>query len=106
MSDENVSQVTYPRLSDPAYDTTISIQAVTATTITVNVGTSSETDHTFVSGTANSITAVDTSLKIAEGTVITDISCNTGSSSITVGISKPHTYSAADVTNSTNCCSG
>ena len=106
-SDGNVSQVTYPRLSDPAYDTTISIQAVTATTITVNVGTSSETaDHTFVSGTANSITAVDTSLKIAEGTVITDISCNTGSSSITVGISKPHTYSAADVTNSTNVGSG
>ena len=102
-SDGNVSQVTYPRTTDPAYDTTISIQAVTATTITVNVGTSSETAaHTFVSGAANSITAVDTSLKIAEGTVITDVSCNTGSSSITVGISKPHGYTAADVTNSTN----
>ena len=106
-SDGNVSQVTYPRTTDPAYDTTINIQAVTATTITVNVGTSSEqSQHNFVSGTANSITAVDTSLKIAEGTVITDISCNTGSSSITVGISKPHSYTAADVTNSTNVGTG
>jgi len=106
-SDGNVSQVTYPRTTDPAYDTTINIQAVTATTITVNVGTSSETAaHTFVSGTANSITAVDTSLKIAEGTVITDVSCNTGDTSITVGISKPHSYSAADESATTNVGTG
>ena len=95
---------TYPRITDPAYDTTLSIQAVTATTITVNVGTggTGQSPHTFVGADPNSITAVDTSLKILEGTVITDISCNTGSTSINVGISKPHGYTASDAANSTN----
>jgi len=99
---------TYPRLSDPAYDRTINIQSVTATTITVNVGTggTGQSLHQFQSGTTGGITAVDTSLKISEGTVITDVSCNTGSSSITVGISKPHGYTATDVSNSTNIGSG
>jgi hypothetical protein len=38
-NDNNTSQKTYPRTSDPAYNTAVAITAVTATTITVNVGT-------------------------------------------------------------------
>jgi hypothetical protein len=38
-NDGNRSQKTYPRASDPAYNTAVAITAVTATTITVNVGT-------------------------------------------------------------------
>ena len=109
LSDGNGSTVTYPRPSDPAYDTTINIQSVTGTTITVNVGTSSETStHTFVPGSSgtNNITAVDTGLKIEEGTVITDISTNTGSSTIAVRISKPHNYLATDAVDGTNVGSG
>jgi hypothetical protein len=105
LSDGGNSVVTYPRPSDPAYDTTINIQSVTTATITVNVGTSSETsDHTFVPGSSGSgnITAVDTGLKIEEGTVITDISTQTGSNTIDVRISKPHNYLATDVSNNTN----
>ena len=36
--DGNASQHTYPRSGDPAYDTAVNISAVTANTITVNVG--------------------------------------------------------------------
>ena len=100
----------YPRTTDPVYDKTINIQAVDQAggTITVNVGTggTGQSPHTFISGTTGGITAVDTSLKIPEGTVITDVSCDTGSSSITVGISKPHSYNATDVSNSTNIGTG
>ena len=38
-NDGNRSQKTYPRASDPAYNTAVAITAVTGTTITVNVGT-------------------------------------------------------------------
>mgnify|MGYP006233915593 FL=1 len=38
-NDNNTSQKTYPRTSDPAYNTAVAITAVTGTTITVNVGT-------------------------------------------------------------------
>ena len=38
-NDNNTSVKTYPRPSDPYYDTAINIDAVTATTITLNVGT-------------------------------------------------------------------
>ena len=38
-NDNNTAQKTYPRTTDPAYNTAIAITAVTPTTITVNVGT-------------------------------------------------------------------
>ena len=38
-NDNNTSVKTYPRPSDPYYDTAINIDSVTATTITLNVGT-------------------------------------------------------------------
>jgi len=106
-SDGNSAQVSYPRTSDPAYDANLGILATTSTTITVNVGPSSETSaHTFISATANAVTAINISLKIEQGTTITDISCNTGANTITVGISKPHNYSATDVSNNTNVGTG
>ena len=56
-SDGNNAQVTYPRSTDPASKTPLTISAITADTITVNVGTSSNTSaHTFIEATANSIT--------------------------------------------------
>ena len=55
--DNNQTQHTYPRPgTDPFAGRSIPITAVTATTITVNVGTSSDTSaHTFVSATANAV---------------------------------------------------
>ena len=38
-NDNHATQHTYPRTSDPAYNTAVAITAVTGTTITVNVGT-------------------------------------------------------------------
>jgi hypothetical protein len=56
-SDGNTAQVTYPRSTDPASKTALTISAVTSDTITVNVGTSSETSaHTFITSAANSVT--------------------------------------------------
>ena len=61
-TDGNSAQKTYPRAvagdggTDPAYQTPVTITAVAATTITVNVGVSVDTSaHTFVSAVANSI---------------------------------------------------
>ena len=56
-SDGNATAVTFPRATDPAFQTKLEITAKTANTITVNVGTSSETSaHTFVSAISNAIT--------------------------------------------------
>ena len=54
-NDGNRSQKTYPRASDPSYNTAIAITAVTATTITVNVGTNtgSVANITRTAGTTN-----------------------------------------------------
>ena len=41
--DGNATQHTYPRVTDPAYNTAINIDAATSTTITVNVGVSPTT---------------------------------------------------------------
>ena len=57
--DSHGSNHTYPRATDPAANTTLDISAVTATTITVNVGTNPATVsagiHTFVSATSNAV---------------------------------------------------
>ena len=56
-SDGNNTQHTYPRSTDPASEKALTISAVTADTITVNVGVSSDTSvHTWVEAVANSIT--------------------------------------------------
>jgi len=56
-SDGNVTPIAYPRTTDPAFQTKLEITGKTSTTITVNVGTSSETSaHTFVSAETNAIT--------------------------------------------------
>ena len=57
--DGNGTQHTYPRSTDPFYDTACPITAVTATTISVQVLTTvpstNVTAHTFVSATANAV---------------------------------------------------
>jgi len=88
----HATQHTYPRAggSDPAYNAPVLINAVDATTITVQVGISSDTSaHTFVSATDNCIT--------------NDI--GTGIATITTATS--HSLSASDTVNlfgiKTNC---
>tara|TARA_B100000586_G_scaffold67516_1_gene46982 strand:+ start:13531 stop:19611 length:6081 start_codon:yes stop_codon:yes gene_type:complete len=55
--DSHATQHSYPRSSDPYYNKAILITAVAATTITVNVGISSNTTaHTFVNATENNVT--------------------------------------------------
>ena len=56
--DSNATNHTYPRSGDPAYDTAISIASVTSDSITLNVGTSSNTTaHTFVSAATGAVIA-------------------------------------------------
>ena len=52
-NDNNTSQKTYPRTSDPAYNTAVAITAVTTTTITVNVGTNTGNLNGIVKTTAS-----------------------------------------------------
>ena len=80
--DNNGSNHTYPRASDPAAGATLAINAVTATTITVNVGASpigQQYPHTFVSANANAVStgggythtfidAVDNAIFVGGGT--------------------------------------
>ena len=56
--DANATNHTYPRVTDPAYNSDIEIKDATTTTITVNVGAAAandQYDHTFVNATANAI---------------------------------------------------
>ena len=54
--DNNTTNHTYPRAGDPARDTSLPILASTGTTITVDVGKSSDTSaHTFVSALGSSV---------------------------------------------------
>ena len=54
--DGNATEHSYPRKGDPAYRTPVTINSVTSTAITVNVGGyPGGTAHTFVSATANSV---------------------------------------------------
>ena len=59
--DNNATNHTYPRASDPFYDTAINIQSVTGTTITIQVlstvPSTNTTPHTFVSATAGAVVA-------------------------------------------------
>lgn len=63
--DGNATLHSYPRSSDPFYDTAINIDAVTSTTITLNVGISSEvkypvTDATYDPATGLSVLTIGT----------------------------------------------
>ena len=58
LEDNNGSDHTYPRTTDPAYQQNLKITEYTATTITVNVGISSNTTlHTFQSAVTDCVTA-------------------------------------------------
>ena len=56
--DNNATNHTYPRVTDPAYNSDLEIKDATATTITVNVNfaaTADQYDHTFVSANTNAV---------------------------------------------------
>ena len=60
--DDNATLHPYPRVTDPAYRKSLVITATTSTTVTVNVGISSDTSvHTFESATANAISVYSAS---------------------------------------------
>ena len=104
--DSHATNHTYPRATgssapggaDYAYDTPVEITGVTATTITMNVGISSDTSaHTFVSATADCITnpggadyVHNTPIAIT-GATATTITMNVGISSDT----SAHTFVSA-----------
>ena len=65
--DDNNSEHTYPRSTDPASGRWLRITAVTTDTFTVNTGdagTAKQYDHTFVSAAANAITYRDGTITI------------------------------------------
>mgnify|MGYP007045175115 CR=1 FL=1 len=55
--DDHATNHTYPRTTDPAYATPISVTSTTGTTIRVNVGINPDGNyaHTFVSATAGAV---------------------------------------------------
>ena len=57
--DGNATTHPYPRVTDPVYQKAIPITAITSTSVTVNVGISSDTSvHTFDSANANAVSDV------------------------------------------------
>ena len=85
----------YPRRTDPAHKKGLDITAVTPTTITVNVGVSSDTNpHTFVTANTNSVT---TGLLPITALDATSITVDVGTSSAT----ETHTW----VSSVTDCVS-
>jgi len=108
--DSNATNHTYPRATgssapggaDYAYDTPVEITGVTATTITMNVGISSDTSvHTFVSATADCITnpggadyVHNTPIAIT-GVTATTITMNVGTGNITSYTPSAATYTPA-----------
>ena len=77
-NDNHATQHTYPRTSDPAYNTAVAITAVTGTTITVNVGTntgnlngitrtSSQTPYFQVEVATTTFDGIDTTFTMQSG---------------------------------------
>jgi hypothetical protein len=86
---------TYPRRTDPAFQKGLDITAVTATTITMNVGVSSDVStHTWVSSKTNCVTTGLLPIIALDATSITvdvgassDVSTHTWVSSVTDSVS-------------------
>ena len=87
--DGNTTIKSYPRAGiDPAYGTPVSITAVGATTITVNVGTTTNVNHSVVAGSGNETTTYDPNtgimrLNIGSHTLKAGTSVKIGNNSIT-----------------------
>ena len=79
--DGNTTTKTYPRSTDPYFDTAVSIASTTSTTITLNVGTSPIVNHDVSAATYDAATGLmvlnigahtlrtGTSVKIANGSL-------------------------------------
>jgi len=87
--DGNTTTKSYPRVGiDPAYGTPVSITAVGTTTITVNVGTTTNVNHNVVAGSGNETTTYDPNtgimrLNIGSHTLEAGTSVKIGNNSIT-----------------------
>jgi len=69
-SDGNLNVLRHPRTKEAAYNTDLTVENVTQTTITVNVGTSPETSaHTFVSASEGAVTSAVAKTGLADTVV-------------------------------------
>ena len=94
--DGNASNKTYPRASDPAYQTAVNITAVTGTTITLDVGTSPIVNHDVTNATYDPATGVMV-LTIGAHTLTAGTSIKIAANSLTFtcdadGNATQHTY--------------
>ena len=70
-TDGNVTQISHPRPTDPAFNSPIEILETTGTTITINVGKSFYTGvHTFVSADSNSIIELGSEITFSDNAAI------------------------------------
>ena len=108
LMDGNTAQKTYPRSTDPAYETQRAITATTNNTITINVGTSPLVNHD-VTGANYNVTSGDlqltigahnlevgTSIKIATESLTFQCAYNGGGTSVYPRASGANTSSGAD----------
>jgi len=70
--DDNATEHPYPRFSDPAFNRWLEVSGASGSTFSVNVGTSQDYAHQFVSATANGIEKAVNTIGIAtEGLTFT-----------------------------------
>ena len=66
-SDNYIAEISHPRVTDPIYNKPIAITSVTQDTITINVGTSSETsDHIYIRSSANAVQVVPSAITFSD----------------------------------------
>ena len=69
--DGTVTRLAHPRPTDPAYNTPLEIEEVTATTITINVGQSAYVaPHTFVSALENAVSVLGSDIVFSDDAAI------------------------------------
>ena len=71
-SDNNKTQISYPRSTDPTFNKWLQVTQVNTTTFDVNVGSTTTGDyvHTFVSGTADGILKANSILNIVDDSIV------------------------------------
>ena len=97
--DSNQSVHSYPRTSDPAYNSLLPIVSTTATKITVDIGISPDTSaHQYVGSESGAVTAGGNYNHIWESSVADSLTRQDGKIKLNVGSSPEVTF---DVTNAT-----
>jgi len=91
--DGNATNHDYPRSTDPASGKVLGVEAITADTITLNIGKSSDTSaHTWVSGVADAIVA---RTKAASYTTVVGTTYDGPTGSLVLDVNTAHGLTAA-----------